>query len=522
MSLPRFFSRVSDSISPLFRGADVGVFLSSKTVQLVAPADLDQHPFHLAGFLLVVNLCARLYPRLVLVGPPRVVAEGTALALQINPACEILSANGGHDATLCWACPAVAPGAITVAPAGWEVLVDLPDAARELPSNMLTSLAAGAVGAAEVFRQIFADFLRSGRTGAGPGRFNVLTEAPTSASLPDLPSDIAVGRVHLVGAGAIGQAMVYTLARVSVTGTIVVIDPEDVSLSNLQRYVLTSDTDVGVSKCGVVERVLKNKLDIVSVCASWSADLAQAANAEVICAGVDSEDARIALQASLPRRIYNAWTQPDDVGWSRHERFGVEPCAACLYWPTRRRPSYHEQVARAIQQHELRVLGYLGGRVPIDLPLQAGQVPRLAEKPLPPEASTWTERSLLDDLAGTLGVSRDELEIWKGHSLRDLYHEGVCGGALVRSRATEVPVEMAVPLAHQSVLAGIMLATQLLVAARPELRAHRNPAIESRLDLLAGLPQVTGRPRQRTPDCLCSDDDFVERYHAKWSLAGVR
>ena len=44
--------------------------------------------------------------------------------------------------------------------------------------------------------------------------------------------------------------------------------------------------------------------------------------------------ARIGIQAGLPLRIYNAFTGPLDLGWSRHERFGDEPCLACLYWPT--------------------------------------------------------------------------------------------------------------------------------------------------------------------------------------------
>ena len=519
LSLPKFFSRVSDSIGPLLGGSDVREFLSSKSVLLVAPDDLDQHPFHLAGFLLSVNLCARLYPQLRIVAPPRVVDESNALALQINPICDFVVGDGSSDAALSWACPARGSKSIVVAPVGWEVLIDLPDATRVQSTNMLTSLASAAIGAAELFRQVFAEFLPKGRAGALPGRFNVLTHAPTSAKLPDLPPDIPLGHVHLVGAGAIGQAAVYALARVSATGTIIVVDPEVITSSNLQRYVLAMDSDVGTSKCAIVERTLKNKIETVSVAALWSVDRSETRNAEVICSAVDSEDIRIALQASLPRRVYNAWTQPDDIGWSRHEQFGVHPCVACLYWPTRERPSYHELIARAIRQHELRVLAYLSAKIPVDVPLQAVQIPRVQQYPVPPEASAWSERSLLDDVAVQLGVSGEDLRMWKGRLLPDLYREGICGGALVRKQMADVPVEMAVPLAHQSVLAGIMLATQLLVAARDDLKMYRTPAMESRLDLLAGFPQISARPRQRTPNCICSDVDFVERYRAKWPRA---
>lgn len=520
MSLPRFFSRVNDSIGPLLvAGADVRDFLSTKSVLLEAPDDLEQHPYHMAGFLLLVNLCARLYPQLRIRARPRVVDESAALALQINPRCDVAAGAGPCDAALSWACQRSAPNTIVVGPAGWEVLIDLPEAARVQTTNMLTSLASAAISSAELFRHVFADFLPKGRTAPFPGRFNVLTHAPTSAILPDLPSDIALGRVHLVGAGAIGQAAVYALARVSATGTIIVVDPEDITISNLQRYVLALDSDVGAAKCDVVERALKNKIETVSVKAPWAADIKATHNAEVICSAVDSEGLRIALQASLPRRIYNAWTQPDDIGWSRHECFGVEPCVACLYWPTRRRPSYHEQIARAIQQNELRVLAYLSSKIPLDKPLQAAQIPRLAEYPVPPEARQWSERSLLDDVLVQVGGSPEDGEMWRGKLLPDLYRDGICGGALVRKQTSEVPSEMAVPLAHQSVMAGIMLAIQLLIAARDELRAHRSPAVESRLDLLSGFPQICARPRQRTAHCICSDTDFVSHYRAKWPWA---
>lgn len=522
MSLPRFFSRVNDSIGPLLSArADVRTFLAEKSVSLQAPTDLEQHHLHVAGFLLLVNLCARLYPRIHVVASPRIVDEARALVLKINPTGDVTTgaATTTADATLAWCCSRSAPSAstIVVAPVGWEVLIDLPDSGALHATNMLASLAAATIGAAAIFRRVFAELLPQGREGVEPGRFNVLTHAPAATTLPDLPPDIPLGRVHLVGAGAVGQAAIYALARVSATGTITVVDPEVITLSNLQRYVLTLDTDESVSKCAIAERaLLGTRLDFVPVESEWSTDLLETESAEVICAAVDTEDIRIALQASLPRRVYNAWTQPADIGWSRHEQFGVEPCAACLYWPTGPRPSYHELVARALRQHELRVLAHLSFRVPVDNPLETGQIPQLPDIPAPPEAPSWLARSLLDDVAVGLGIDAHNLASWRGRSIQDLYREGICGGALIRAQAGEIPTEMAVPLAHQSVLAGIMLATQLLVAAHPQLLPYRPAVIEARLDLLAPFPQIALRPRQQTPGCICSDPDFIARYRSKW------
>lgn len=521
MSLPRFFPRVNDSIGPLLSArADVKAFLADKSVSLQAPTDLEQHHLHVAGFLLLANLCARFYPRIHVDASPRIAEEVRAVVLKINPTCEVSTgaATTSVEATLAWCSPAT-PSAdtIVVAPLGWEVLIDLPDSGGVHNTNMLASLAAAAIGAGATFRRVFGELLPQGRRSSEPGRFNILTHGPTAATLPDLPPDIPLGRIHLVGAGAVGQAAIYALARVSATGAITVVDPEGITLSNLQRYVLTFDTDEGLSKCAIAERALVGtRLECVGVEGEWSADLLETRSAEVICAAVDTEDVRIGLQASLPRRVYNAWTQPADIGWSRHEQFGVEPCAACLYWPTGTRPSYHELVARALRQHELRVLAHLSFRLPVDVPLLPGQIPKLAEIPAPPDVSAWLARSLLDDVAVALEINADELASWRGRSIQDLYREGICGGALVRAQFGDVPTEMAVPLAHQSVLAGIMLATQLIVAAHPELRPFRSEGIEARLDLLAPFPQIAVRPRQRTPGCICSDPDFIGRYRTKW------
>jgi hypothetical protein len=233
---------------------------------------------------------------------------------------------------------------------------------------------------------------------------------------------------------------------------------------------------------------------------------------------LDSPEARIGVQASLPGPIYNAWTQPADVGWSRHEHFGVEPCLACLYWPESERPSRHEQIAEAFRQHPLRVLAYLVHRQPIGLPLPPGGVPSLPDMPAPPEAAEWVIRPLVDDLAAAAGVDVSVLAAWRDRPLADVYQEGICGGALLHLDVGEAPREVLVPLAHQSVFVGIMLAVELLVACVPELETRRPAAVEGRFDVLAGLPQVLPRPRTRTERCFCADAVWRDVYCHKFAV----
>jgi hypothetical protein len=72
-----------------------------------------------------------------------------------------------------------------------------------------------------------------------------------------------------------------------------------------------------------------------------------------------------------------------------------------------------------------------------------------------------------------------------------------------------------VPLAHQSVLAGVMLATQVLVARHAELRAARSRATEARFDVMAGFDQVLERPTTRRADCVCADADYLAAYASR-------
>ena len=53
---------------------------------------------------------------------------------------------------------------------------------------------------------------------------------------------------------------------------------------------------------------------------------------DVLLLALDSAGDRRAAQASLPRRIANAWTQPGDLGVSVHN-FSRGACVSCLYLP---------------------------------------------------------------------------------------------------------------------------------------------------------------------------------------------
>lgn len=541
MNLPRFLSRVVDATAPALGGLDrdaVKRKLEATAVTLVGGDAVAAGPSR-DGFVLAANLLARLYPRIVIVAHDDVAAQAASEITLINPLADVsttptppaatptlfyeVSVDGAAHGTVAAITDDAAAaeddaGSVVVFARGWNVYVDArPDDAPVVAAP--AALLAAVVGVGELFRIVFADDLgERGRRCPQPGSFNLVTLGePADVPLPDA---VDVGEVRLVGAGAIGQAAARTLAAADVHGTLLVVDDESVTLSNLQRYVLTRESDVGAVKVDLLrERLQGSELDVVPLTTEWYAGLVETQLPTLVA--LDSPEDRIAVQASLPGPLYNAWTQPADVGWSRHEHFGEEPCLACLYWPDEARPSQHEQIGSAFRQHPLRVLGYLVHRLPVGLPLPPGAVPALPDLPAPPEADQWYVRPLVDDIAAAAGIDVSKLAAWRDRPLADVYQDGICGGALLHLNVGEAPREVLVPLAQQSAFAGVMLATELIVASVPELAALRPVAVEGRFDVLAGLPQVLARPRARTEGCLCGDADWRDVYGDKFGVEAV-
>ena len=526
MSLPRFFSRVADAIQPVaaISPPALAKHLEQTTVAIHAPSSAENNPADSDAALLAVNLAARLYPQLHLSGPTIWTECAAALAEAINPGADIDRAAKAPAATnvvtLDWsghpARSAHGP-IVTVGADGWNARVDPRETSQQQPAAPLAALAAATLGVAEVFRVVFAEALgQRGRRDRQPGGFNLITSgepsdaAPTPTSTPRLPD------AHLVGAGAVGQACLLALRATGIPTNLTVVDPESVELSNLQRYALAADGDVGVAKTELAARAtIGSAVTVIPVPTVWGADRRSGpATAYVVLTALDSPADRLAVAAGLPGRAYNAWTQPADVGWSRHEHFGSEPCLACLYYPDRPRPNEHELIASALRQPALRILSYLITHTPVGAPLPL--ITTVPDLPPPPDASTWTSQPLLDDLVELGFLMSGDTSQWAGKHVDQLYRDGICAGGIIRLPGSADSEAALVPLAHQSALAGIMLATSYIAGSHDALRRHRPSQIEARFDLLRGFPQTLTRPRARTSGCLCSDSFYLDAAHERW------
>lgn len=516
MSLPPFLTRIQNAAGPLLGGlgeSELGDRLCGCSLVLEIDEEAASDPAHRAGYLLAANLGSRLYPRLGLDAPEELISAARELALAINPGCAF-GPPRGRALALSWRGGEPTADRVTVSAEGWNVYID--EAAPAKPgASPLAAMAAAALGTGELFRALFADRLPHGRSEPAPFAVNLVTLGE-AAEVPTVPEKVDLGKVHLAGCGAVGQAFVAALRELPVTGTLVAIDHERVDEGNLQRYLLSVADDIGTSKPVVVERALvESEITVAPVEAVWGADERSAPGRETVVSALDSKQGRIELQGGLPREIFNAWTQPDDIGVSRHQAFGEEPCLACLGWPKRPRPSRSETIAAALGESELRVTIYLGNAIPTGQPLPPPVIRPTGRLPLPEDSGTWAERSLLADLIERYGLPPEPFQALTDLRVDELYRDAVCAGMLIEHGSGREE-EVSVPLAHQSALAGVLLATALFVDRVPELRELRPDATVAKYDVLRGGAQHWPRPRGREERCICSDPDFRAAFAERW------
>jgi molybdopterin/thiamine biosynthesis adenylyltransferase len=512
MALPEYFERNAEAVGTLIKGFDltafakrlepevIGIFVDACVATAEGRACVD----------LLVRLTARIYPTLVIAGTRAAsasVSELHELARDINPKIDVTDEIA--QATRLLVIGSTEPPPATKATnATWYIgsdnwFVRLSRTAAVgcgLSENPLGAGAAACVGAANVFRSIFAGELGDDLTDTQVNFSLLDMRTVDGGSVNPAVGTLALPDVHLVGAGAIGHGFLWAMARLAWRGTLHVVDPEAITDSNLQRYVLATAKDRDKQKAVMVRRWIKaskgRKL-VLHGC-DWATHIATvpAHKVDIAISALDSANARIALQASLPRRIFNAWTQNGEAGVSRHGFLGDMACLACMYLPQKKTLNEDQLITGALKLPETEPM--------------IKEVRRRLQLAVP------TERAFLELIANVSGVALQKLLTFENQPLRELYTRGICGGALIEFHAEAIAAKAEVPMAFQSAFSGILLAAEL---ARPEQLAH----VVTQIDLLNTFPDAPGRNAAKTqmPPCICVDEDFVDAYRAKYSVEGA-
>lgn len=492
MALADYFERDLVAASQVIAGFDRAAFearVGGLRAGIAWGADAEESSAGMQLLDLSVRLLARFYPALRLKGPTGEVRDRLeALALAINPRIALAQRGATDGGVVVGETGRGFDRSIYAGADDWTAAIGTAGGRAVAGSGQPFGAGlAASLAAANLFRMLLLPDPRLDRD-TKISALSLVTAEPSRAPRLDLLQDAA-----LIGAGAIGNAAAWALARLAAGGRLTVVDHETVELSNLQRYVLAERRDEGQMKVDVATRDFGAGIAAVP----FPHDLATFVELRdhsipAMILALDSAADRRSAQASLPGWVANAWTQANDVGVSVHPTFGLGgACVACLYLPDRNAPNEDAIVAEALH-----------------IPDQVAEVRTLLH------TRAGVGRSMIELIAARMEQPAELLTPYEGQPIRKLYVEGVCGGGVIPLGQIGMPrAELHVPLAHQSALAGVLLAASLALGARRD-------AMTSVTHLDPSRP-VPAEPTHRARSigdgrCICEDRDYRSTWMRKY------
>lgn len=512
MGLAKFFDKAALSAAQILKGFERKKFeehLNKYCIGIAFDSDAAASNEGIATLDLLVRLISRLYPVLQLIDLDKknldFLEQLKSCALSIN---SNISLPSNKTPTICIVVgntKYVKKGCKTLylGSDGWVAkFSEKGPMGSGISSNPIGAGASACFGAANLFKLVFEDQLHRATVDNdfSLSLFDfVKSDRPLKDSGPAI-DHILLNNTQIVGLGAIGNAVLWTLGHCpSLKGNIDLIDHQDIDLSNLQRYVLATEADIAKQKVHVAKQYLKNsKLSITEKPYTWQEYIQQKEHKELnrIALCVDSAKDRIIVQSSLPKKIFNAWTQPGSLGVSRHYNFLKDPCICCLYMPDEKKKSYSELIAESfgLMPQERLLRSYIATQKPVD-------------------------RIILDLISESKGIPIEDLLPFEGKYMEVFYSEVVCGGVLMKleNKSESIP-QIEVPSAFESALAGILLAAEIIIDAG-NIERETIPTL-SRFHLLKSLnyPVLEVQTKHHSGRCICQDQIFKEVYIEKWKV----
>jgi hypothetical protein len=510
MGFAPYFGKNLQAASFLLQGINPDAFkevLSREKIGIAFDRKAAQTAEGRASLDLATRLLVRLYPSLAFI-PYDAVAERyagdlVALAIAVNPDIDV-RVDAAAQVSRCLVLGKASfvgearAQQLFIGSDGWLCRLSTKAPVGSGASrNPFGAGAAACLGVANLFRATFAENLPNPKPDEDV-IFSTLEMAVVADSAANPAwADADLGEVFLVGTGAIGNGFLWSLRDIQARGTLHVIDGETVDLTNLQRYVMTVSGDEGSGKTQLAEKWLSGSgLKVDPHPQHWNEFVAARENWDFdrVVVAVDTERARIEIQASLPRAVHNAWTQRGEVGISRHQFLGPNACMACLYVPTQPAKNLDQLVLEALRLPE-------GLLMEIRARLDQGRP---------------TEREFLQLIAQQGAIPLEQLLAFEGKKLEELYHKGVCGGMVMALREGETMRRAEVPMAFQSAFAGVLLAADTYA----DLAGLREPLpTRTQINLLTTLPVFSPSdtvPKSSHGRCVCADTDFIEAYVSRY------
>ncbi|MEW6105132.1 MAG: ThiF family adenylyltransferase [Bacillota bacterium] len=305
---------------------------------------------------------------------------------------------------------------------------------------------------------------------------------------PDLPDTLDVGRITVAGVGSGGMATIMALASCRMLrGTISLVDPDEVTSSNLDRLpgALLRHATTRAPKVDVAAQILEGKgAELIPLAEAWNKvnrQLRHLGMLQCVVSTVDNAPARWEIQADLPRDILDAATNQSGEFFLTRVRFGQTCCLGCIYEPDPSRDNEDRLLANALGLP----ITDISNMVRDNAAFTKDQVARIRKShQLPQGATLPTEGQRISD--------------WRGQHCTQL----------------RLPSDTIVPLAPVTFLPGVLLAGELVKRNLSPKSMLDNRYVWNVLRLPASHYPHVRSPR---PGCnICGDSNYRTTYDREW------
>ena len=369
-------------------------------------------------------------------------------------------------------------------------------------------LIAACRGAAHAFAQLLAELRPALDLPAGVYS-SALTYRHSEEPL-EAPGAVYQGTLDdvLVGAGSVGGAFAYLLARVSgLSGDLAIVDPQTLEADNLDRAILANAADAVAErvKAHVARDALSHLPDLrvdarQLTIAQYLASRPREQPLPPVCCAVDSSESRREIQDCLPLELINAACSQSDVMVSGHYT-DKGPCVCCLHMREvlDGQPIRARLIAAATGLPFGMIIAWLIQRVPLDAHALRG----IEQNTSRPSGS----------LAG-----------YEGRTVEDLWREQLMYGAARVGGQTGAAAQVAAPWVTAA--AGFLLAAETLKRSDPSLHAAclgpgaGSPAIHYAESPYASpaFAMLSNPPRWAGTECLCNSPRRRRLLHERYRL----
>jgi len=306
---------------------------------------------------------------------------------------------------------------------------------------------------------------------------------------PELPEELDLNEVILVGAGAVGSSFVNTLAFLEdVVGRLIILDFDVIDITNLNRYQIAGWKDVGKSKVNVAASFLSgSRLEVAPIGKSYESFVREDRPDkafDTVVSTVDDNAARQHIQSDLPRQILHGATNEQTCVVSRHD-FLHDACLGCLF--------YSKSITYAERIH-----------IETGIPLEEVEKALTTNDPF--------SNIHLAIMVKERNVDPKIFSQFVGQPFSEVYAKEICGvlGLTLGAKAEAATVSFV------SSLPGIFLVGEIIKDKALEMNQFRldNYLQMSLFSLKANTPII--RKKDPRCSCLCYEPIMIDRYKQKW------